>query len=179
MAPAVTAALVLAAGASARLGQPKALVPVAGEPALASCAPVVVVTGAHHDQLAPLVMPPARIVQNEAWRDGRTGSLQRGLQALPPDDVIVWPVDHPVVASGTLRRLLSAQAPIRVPVHAGRRGHPTYFAAELRPELLALAQDEPLRAVVHRQPRRVEEVPVDDPGILLNLDTPDDVSQLP
>jgi CTP:molybdopterin cytidylyltransferase MocA len=32
---------------------------------------------------------------------------------------------------------------------------------------------------VHRQPRRVEEVPVDDPGILLNLDTPDDVSQLP
>jgi molybdenum cofactor cytidylyltransferase len=64
-------------------------------------------------------------------------------------------------------------APIVVPVHGGRRGHPVLFAARLVPELLAAPLDQGARAVVHAHAAEVLEVPSPAPGILADIDTPE------
>lgn len=184
----MVAAIVLAAGASSRMGQPKALLQLAGRTCLewvvsalgdSGVQPIHVVVGAERDRIAAAVPPPATTIANLAWQRGRTGSVKTGLRQVPLDEeVLVWPVDHPLASAGTVRTLLKARgAEIRVPVHDGRRGHPTLFSARMRPEILALADDQPLRDVLHRDEKRVLEVPVDDPGVLLNLDTPDDLKK--
>jgi molybdenum cofactor cytidylyltransferase len=180
--------MVLAAGASTRLGRPKALVPVDGQPAVAhvarvlrgaGCADVVVVTGADHDRVAAAVPARARVIHHPDWARGQTSSVQAGLRALPAAaNVLVWPVDHPAVASSTVAALLAGPGAIRVPTHGGRRGHPSLFAAPLRAEILALDENQPLHDVVHAKPDRVVEVPVADPAILLNVDTPADLKRL-
>lgn len=184
----VFAGLVLAAGASSRLGRAKALLPLAGEAAVARVArvlaeagavDVVVVGGAEIDGLRTALPPSARLVEHRDWARGRTGSVQAGLRALAGDvDVLVWPVDHPAVDPTTVLALAAGSGAIRVPVHEGRRGHPTLFGAALREEILALQPDEPLRHVLQGDPRRVVDVPVVDPGIHLNIDHPADVARL-
>ena len=183
----LTTAIVLAAGASSRLGQSKALVPIGGRPAIARlCAtlresgcPVIVVLGAKETEIRAAVPLFAKTLPNPDWESGRTSSIQVGLRTVWRDDnIIVAPVDHPAVNVRTVSALLRAKGEIRVPTFEGKRGHPVYFSHALRDEILALGKDEPLHKVVHNDPARVTEVPVDDPAILLNLDTPDDLKNL-
>lgn len=181
-------AVILAAGASTRMGFPKALVRVGEETAVAracrqlaaeGCKDVAVVVGAHAAEIRPAVPAPGRVVVNTEWRLGRTASLKAGLRAVnPKSEFLVWPIDHPCIADSTLHTLLGEDGDIRVPTYQGRRGHPTVFGARLRDEVLGLEDDQPLHDVLHARPGRVEEVPVDDPGVLLNVDTPDDLKKL-
>jgi CTP:molybdopterin cytidylyltransferase MocA len=196
----VISAVVLAAGAGARLGGPKALVTLAGVPfverVVRTCAEstadeVVVVTGEEGERVESLVaalaaaLPGAvvRSVRNQAWREGRTGSVQAGLRTVAEGaHVLLFPVDHPCVRLVTLDALLgvfgyaAALPEIVVPVlqDAGgsrRRGHPIVLSAGLRGEILALAPDRPLHEVVHAHV--VLEVPVDDDGVALDVDDAD------
>jgi CTP:molybdopterin cytidylyltransferase MocA len=127
---------------------------------------------------------------NDAWAAGRAGSLQCGLRALPPEatGVVVHSVDHPEVRPETVAALAAshvaaerASAPdptpvsrgtaggtIFLPVHLGQRGHPVLLARAVWPEVFALAPDDSLRTVVHRNPERLRDVEVNDPGILRN-----------
>lgn len=182
------AAVVLAAGAGTRMGQTKALVRVGGLTALerivrtlneAAVHQIQVVVGAEREIVARAVPRPGAAVSNAEWERGRTGSVKAGLRSLPPQaDLLVWPVDHPLVATSTVTALLSARGGrIRVPVFQGHRAHPTWFSASLRSEILALGDDQPLHDVLRLDPKRLLEVPVDDPGVLLNLDTPDDLKK--
>lgn len=183
----LTTAIVLAAGASSRMGQHKALIPLGGRPAVAQlcstvreagCAALVVV-GADDTPVRAAVPLYAKTIQNPDWKEGRTGSLQAALRTLWRDEnFIVAPVDHPAINVRTLSALLRAKGEIRVPTYNGRRGHPVYFSHALREEVMGLGKDEPLHDVVHRDPNRVAEVPVEDPAILLNIDTPDDLKKL-
>jgi molybdenum cofactor cytidylyltransferase len=183
----LTTAIVLAAGASTRLGQSKALVPVGGRAAVARlCAtlresgcPVIVVLGANDTAIRAAVPLFAKSIENPDWALGRTGSIQAALRTVWRDDnILVAPVDHPAVTVRTISALLRAKGEIRVPTFEGKRGHPTFFSHVIREEILALGKDEPLHAVVHRDAQRVTEVPVEDPAILLNVDTPDDLKKL-
>lgn len=178
--------VILAAGASTRMGgRPKALTPVGGETALArmvaACAHAglgtpVVVLGAHEAEVRESCGALAvEWVRNPRPEAGRTGSLKRALERVGASAALVWPVDHPLVAAGTLRLLADAPAAVAVPVHEGRRGHPIRLAGAALVEARSLADDAPLRDVVRRDPARVLEVPVDDPGVLANLDTPEDL----
>jgi len=196
-------ALVLAAGAGERLGGPKALTLAGGntfiERVMTTCASsavdeIVVVTGAasaevstRARQLSPKLDAPVRIVENSAWRDGRTGSVQAGWASCEPGtDVLVFPVDHPGVRLLTLDSLLGVfghaggQLEIVVPSFESdgtrRRGHPVLLSATLREEVMLLGRDEPLRELVKRH--EVLEVPVDDEGVLLDVNTPEDLSRL-
>lgn len=181
-------AIVLAAGASARLGSPKALALVGGAPAVtrvcrvlndADIEDVAVVIGAHAERIAPEIPPPARIVQNASWERGRSSSIKAGIRALPSGmPLLVWPVDHPAVRTATIRRLMGAKGWIRVPTFQGRRGHPVVFDPVLRDELLLLGDDEPLHHVVHRHAGDVAEAAVPDPAVLWNIDTPDDLKKM-
>jgi len=180
--------IVLAAGASTRLGQPKALVPVEGEPAVArvarvlrdaGCKDIRVVTGSDHERIAAAIPSFAHDAFNAHWSKGQTSSVKRGLADLPPaSNFIIWPVDRPAVAPSTVAALLGGPGDIRVPAHGGHRGHPTLFAAALRPEILALGDDQPLHDVLHKRTERVVEVPVADPAVHLNVDTSDDLARL-
>ncbi len=67
--------------------------------------------------------------------------------------------------------------PIAIASYQGRRGHPVLFARELFVELAAAPEDQGARAVVAADPARVAYVDVDDPGILMDLDTPEDLER--
>jgi molybdenum cofactor cytidylyltransferase len=163
----VTAAVVLAAGASTRMGRPKPLLPVAGGSLLRSvvepllrCAlePLVVVLGADAERVRHEAGLPAdarlRLVTHEGWREGMASSLRRGLSCcLEADAALVVLGDQAGLSAARVERVLEAArsgAPLVVPVHAGRAGHPVLFRRELFGELGELRGDVGARAVVMR-----------------------------
>jgi CTP:molybdopterin cytidylyltransferase MocA len=189
------AAIILAAGASERMGYPKALLPYRGRPFLAGVVDAcfaagvdkrVVVLGYYADKIMEEVdLSDVIIARNEDLDAGPIGSVRAGLAAIAPfpvDAVLVWPVDRPHVAVSTVEALLDAfratHQPIVVPTHGGRRGHPVLFARRVFAELLGAPDGEGARAVVHRDPTRIAEVAVDDPAVLEDFNTPDDYKRL-
>jgi agmatinase len=184
------AAIILAAGASRRMGSPKALLPVEGETFLgrlvathrsAGIDPIVVVVGPDGDRVAAAVdLAGVRLVRNLAPESGPLASLRLGLAALDPEPeaLLLQPVDHPLVRPETVRRLVSAWAAgphgILIPTFGARRGHPTLFARRLFAALRVAPLDQGARAVVRGQLHEVREVPVDDPGVRAEVDTPAD-----
>ena len=100
-----------------------------------------------------------------------------------PDDVwFLVPADHPLLDSSVVHALISGwnarQPQILVPTHAGRRGHPTLFRWELADEVSRLPPSVGLNQLVRSHSDDVTELPVDSPGILLDLDTPADYAAL-
>jgi molybdenum cofactor cytidylyltransferase len=110
---------------------------------------------------------------------GMAASLVRGLQSAP--DAGSWIIalgDMPYVAPSTilaLRDALAAGAGIATPVHAGRRGNPVAFSAAYVPQLLALRGDQGARALLATE--TVTAIPVDDAGVLHDIDTPSDLNK--
>lgn len=194
MTPGRVAAVVLAAGASVRMGAPKPLVAwqgrsfvghVVDRAVAVGCAPIVVVVGAH--AIAPHQVASARIVTNPAWRAGPTTSLRAGVAAVGAElsGVVIATVDRPHVSETTWARLLAAHRDdpeaVWQPSHRGRRGHPVLLPAWVIARVEAMAVDQTLRGLL-AQPDialRRREVEVDDAAVLENIDTPDDLRRLP
>jgi CTP:molybdopterin cytidylyltransferase MocA len=178
------AGLILAAGESRRMGSPKALLPYRGESFLdtlidrlhARCSPVIVVLGSGAATIRAAVTRPATFVVNPDWHTGQTGSMQRGLRAVPPEceGVLFTLVDHPAVAPATIDALLAPQTPalLRVPRYQGKRGHPIWFSRDLIPEFLALPVDGAARDVVRSHAAQTDFLDLDDPGIVADIDDP-------
>jgi molybdenum cofactor cytidylyltransferase len=107
-------------------------------------------------------------------------SLACGAQHVPtPAALLVALGDMPAIRTETVRRVrraLADGAAIAVPTHQGRRGHPVGFAAAVQAELGRLHGDQGARAVLQQHAARVQEIPVDDTGILCDVDTPADLS---
>jgi molybdenum cofactor cytidylyltransferase len=181
-------ALLLAAGESTRMGQPKQVLPWRGQPLVAyqveqlqaaGAADVIVVVGHAADIVTPVAEASgARVVFNPDYRNGRAGSIRMGAAAIADDThaVITISVDQPRTAA-LIRRVLDAHlnstALITTPEHGGRRGHPVIFDGSLLPELRAVTeQQEGLRAVVRRHGARRQIVPVNDAGIHVEFNTP-------
>jgi len=181
------AAIVLAAGASTRMGRPKALLIHDGRTFVrrvvdlaANCAPILVVTGAID---LDLDLRPAIRVHNPAWPQGQLSSLQRGLAELEdPAGLLVLTVDRPHIRPATVTALLAAfaSAPecIWQPAHGGRNGHPILYPAALLPALRALPPDASPRDLLARHADLRRSLPVDDPAVLDNLDRPEDLTRL-
>ncbi|HTT35625.1 MAG TPA: nucleotidyltransferase family protein [Thermoplasmata archaeon] len=184
------AAVVLAAGPSSRFGGfPKACLDLDGIPAVrriaeialdAGLSPVVVVTGPHDPEIGRVLEGAAvRRVPNPEWPRGRSGSVRVGLAHVPAgDDVLLWPVDHPLVSTATVDRLLAARSadPLAtwfIPVWQGQPGHPVLFRSEVRAMIDGLDAAAPLRTLLPRLGPQVRRMPVPDPGVVANLDTPD------
>lgn len=185
--------LILAAGASTRMGRPKAALPFGETTALglvldacarAGLAAPLVVAGADPAAVrAAAGGRPHTLVENPRWAEGRATSIQAGLAALPPEAAafLLWPVDvvlpgADVVLELVLAREREAGRRAWVPSHAGRRGHPVLFAREVAPRFLALAPDAPARDVVRALAAEgaLLHVETDDPGVLLDMNTPED-----
>jgi CTP:molybdopterin cytidylyltransferase MocA len=186
------AAIVLAAGASSRIGRPKALLPLGGTTCIglvlgacrdAGIAPIHVVVGASGGPVSVAASgPDVAIVWNDLHPAGQLSSFQTGIRSLPRgiEGVVAFPVDYPLVRALTLRCLVGAFRSERegktlfLPTHSGARGHPYLAATSVLPEYLVLPPGSMGRSVVLSDPERVREVPVGDEGILLDLDTPAD-----
>jgi molybdenum cofactor cytidylyltransferase len=187
--------VILAAGASRRMGSPKALLEIGGETFLDRligafrpyCTPVVVVLG-HHAEIirsGAKRLREAEVVVNSLPERGQLSSLQCGLRALPPecDAVMFTPVDYPRVLSSTIGVLAQAMdaeigkddepPSVFVPTHKGRHGHPVGARRELIAELLHLPEDATTREVIHRHGNRTRYIEVGDPGILCDIDDPE------
>ncbi|MFZ0891266.1 MAG: nucleotidyltransferase family protein [Thermoplasmata archaeon] len=189
------AALILSGGTSRRWGgTPKAGMRLGSESAIQHLvrisveegfAPIIVVVGVHEDfvrrQLRDSV---AEIVRNETWELGRTGSVQRGLAALPSGaNTLIWPIDHPFVEAKTLRALHNCGVSDRmaswfIPTYEGRGGHPVLIRPSAAREVAGLSVDAPLRSVVSRLGPQVRRLPVDDPFVLANVDSREEYNRI-
>jgi molybdenum cofactor cytidylyltransferase len=185
----VIGAIVLAAGSSSRMGRPKALLPVEGTTFLghvlatlraSGVTTVRVVLGRHAEEIRGAVtLRPDVVVINPTPEAGMLSSVRHGVRALPEevDAFLLWPVDHPTVLPDTIRKLVAAfragGAPVVVPVHAGRRGHPVLFASRLKDELLRAPDAVGAKAVVAAHEDAIRSVEVHDPGVVADVDTPE------
>lgn len=189
------AALVAAAGMSSRMRKFKPLLPFDGlsiiehvvEKFIAlGAAPVVVVTGCRHDLLAPVVQRAgATVVYNRGYADtGMFESLALGLKHLAGkcDAVFIQPCDIPLVEMntlGSLKETLCARECMAVrPVHRGRGGHPVLFSGGAVPYLLRHDGRGGLREAMRTLPGQVIDMQVDDPGVLMDADCPEDYEAL-
>jgi CTP:molybdopterin cytidylyltransferase MocA len=129
----------------------------------------------------------ATLLVNPEPERGMLSSLQVCLAAVgaatpTPDALFVAPVDCPRVAAATVRQLAAAfevsGAPIVLPLHAGRRGHPVLFSAAVFDELRRAPLAVGARAVVRAHAQDLLAVPVDDPAVLDDFDTPADAARL-
>ncbi len=113
---------------------------------------------------------------------GMLSSFRCGLRALNSLDknVMLCLTDHPMVKIETYRILFSVakKNKIIIPKYKNRRGHPVIFGAEFIPELLEKNCPEGARTIVRTHPEAVEEILVEDAGILLDIDTPEDAKKV-
>jgi CTP:molybdopterin cytidylyltransferase MocA len=131
-----TAAIILAAGESSRMGRPKALLPFRGGTFLsvlaktlgAHCSTVIAVFGANAEALVSAAPAGVVPVVNHGYKLGMLTSLQAGLRALAPESrgrVLFTLVDHPAIGVATVDALIRSHAPIAIPRSSGKRGHPS------------------------------------------------------
>lgn len=146
----------------------------------ASGLPFVVVTSTALAPLARSVAGDEVLVLDPAAPFGMGHSIAAGVAARPhADGWLVLPGDMPLVRPATLLAVaqgLAEHHPVAYAQHRGRRGHPVGFGAELFSELIALDGDDGARRLVARYPAHAVEV--DDPGVLIDVDTPQDLQGL-
>lgn len=178
------AGIVLAAGASSRMGQDKALLRWGKKTFLehllaalrnAETDPVRVVLGANADQVQKEIsLGAGEAILNPDWQKGMLSSLVAGLNSLPADveAAVVCLVDHPCVSSTLICALCenfrTGGKLIAIPTYQGRRGHPVLFSATLFDELRAAPLEVGARHVVRRHADDILELPTEEEGVLLN-----------
>ncbi|HWF09366.1 MAG TPA: nucleotidyltransferase family protein [Bryobacteraceae bacterium] len=178
-----TAAVILAAGESRRMGRPKAFLPFRGGTFLSNiagtlrqrCAPVVAVFGFDAARLMPLSAAAGiEAVENPDHALGMLTSLQAGLRTVgsTPDSVLFTLVDHPVISLATVDALLASKAPIAIPRFGGKRGHPVSIRREIVREFLEEPVESKVRDVIDRHAAEIDYIEVDDPGISDDIDDP-------
>lgn len=184
-------AIILAAGASTRMGEPKQLLPLAGRPlllravdaALASSAwPVVVVLGAHAEKIRPLLARlPVLVVENPAWPEGMASSIRTGVAILQQfsrslDAALVALCDQPAFNTAVIERLVATQRATSRSIVAsrylGRNAAPALFLRPHFPALTALTGEEGARSLLNASPDLV--ATIDAPELAQDLDTPSD-----
>ena len=177
----MTAAVVLAAGASTRLGKPKQLVVIGGETLLeravrtaleAGLSPVIVVV---HDAalIQPLKALGAQVLLNRRYYEGMSTSIHAGVrfaEGTKADGVVLMTCDQPMVTAEHLRRLTASGA-VTASQYAGRLGVPAYFPAASFAELMQLTGDIGARELLRGA------AAIELPGGELDIDTPADLAE--
>jgi molybdenum cofactor cytidylyltransferase len=184
------AAVILSAGASSRMGRPKALLPYREGTFLEHLIQVTrhsrigvtrVVLGAGTAEIRTIAkLDPSMVVLNSNWEQGQLSSICEGIRSLAgieTEGIILCPVDHPLVSARLVGELIGQfygnAKSIVLPTYNGRRGHPVIFSNALYGELLDAPTDKGARAVVWAHSADVLEVPTEEEGIVLNINDPD------
>jgi molybdenum cofactor cytidylyltransferase len=192
MAQVSTVAIVPAAGKAERFGDQKLLVDVGGEPLLARTvrslldagvgAVIVVLAQADAERIKSgvslLADPRVGIAINPDPSRGMFSTIQIGVAAADGDPIVLLPGDMPFVAPGTVSRVVAAclaSRAIVVPRYRGRRGHPVAFPASARDAILTAPPSQNLSEILKTSNLPREELDVDDPGIVRDVDRPGDL----
>lgn len=190
-------AVVLAAGQSERMGEPKQLLRLGGytviERVLASVrsagvGEVVLVLGASAEaiqtQIPVTALEGVKVVVNNDYAQGMSSSLRSGLGTVGDSmaGALIVLADQPLVRAATIERIIGAyrdsRAEIVVPYYGGRRGNPVLLNRPVFAEAMALEGDTGCRAIFGNHAGAILEVTVDDEGVLLDLDSPEDYERL-
>lgn len=174
-------ALILAAGASTRLGHPKQLVRLGNETLLdrsvriareAGCVPVVVMLGASEDQIRDQCeLQDALVISHPDWAEGMGTTLSRGVRAFDNvQGILVMTCDMPAVTADHLRTLAASEE-IAVSSYGGHKGVPAYFPRDRFSKLLELRGDIGARELLQSANG------VELPGGELDVDTSDDLDK--
>jgi CTP:molybdopterin cytidylyltransferase MocA len=184
----VIAGIILAAGASSRMGTPKALLDYRGETFLdrlirvlgTVCDPVIVVLGYQSNEVRAGARGQARFVVNPDPSRGQLSSLQTALAEVPSEaeGFLFLPVDCPAAEPETVEKIVewlhSPEKPLLViPRHEGLRGHPVCVRRELIEEFLALPPEGQAKEVVRRHRDRTHFLDTFDAGVLTDIDDPE------
>ena len=174
------------------MGSPKALLRIASESFVeciarkaksAGIENEIVVTGPDHDQISQHVPPNLTCIRNENFSQGQISSLQTGIRALSQEvsAAVVWPVDQPLVRTETVIHLVDVfrreSRPLTIPTHGGRKGHPVIYSKEAMQSALGLSYSQTGKDLQVLFAEVVTFVEVDDPGVVLDIDTPEDYEQ--
>src|SRR5262245_15634070 len=188
------AAIVLAAGMSRRMGRPKQLLRLGGKSLLqrtldtirgSEVNEIVLVLGAAAEEVqTQLTFDGVHVVINSDFQKGMGTSLRTGLAAVSPSmqGALIVLADQPFVRSSTLDQMIAYRqkhAPqILIPVYRGFRGNPVLLARSVFPELMNLSGDIGCRAIFGSHTESIHKVPVDDAGILMDVDSAEDWERL-
>lgn len=183
--------IILAAGASSRMGTPKQLLLHHGrsflsyivEAAIASmCHPIVVVLGANAEQIKSEVSFRVQVVENTRWTEGMSSSIAVGMQALVNQNiegVVITLCDQPFVSAQIIDQLIAAYRftgkSIVASEYAGTLGVPAFFSHAFFPELMTLGATEGAKHLIRRHSDQVFSVPFPEGAI--DIDTPTDYQQ--
>ena len=188
-------AVILAGGKSTRFGAPKVLQSFGGTPFLlcitrpllqAGVENITLVLGHQAEQLIPAV-PEAEKIQviiNRNYEAGQFSSIQAGVWAMPDSlaGVLLCLIDQPHIHSATYRIVLDKARrmaeKIWIPTYRSRQGHPVFLPGWLLAEIKRQPTAISLRDLLFRFLKEIEKVEVDDPGILEDMDTPEDLQRL-
>ncbi|MDD4987088.1 MAG: molybdenum cofactor cytidylyltransferase [Dehalococcoidales bacterium] len=183
-------AVLLAAGESSRMGEPKQLLPFGRSTFVeravdtllnSAVAEVIVVVGHQAEAVVERISSkPVKIVRNPDYRQGMITSIIAGLRLVAPEAraVMIAFIDQPLLNSRTIdnliRGFLSEDKGIAIPTCQGIRGHPVIFATKYIQELMIVKGDIGGRQIIDSHPEDVLEVDVASEGIIVDIDNRDD-----
>ena len=189
-------AIVLAAGASSRMGQNKMLLPFGNSTvirctvnalALIPLKEIIVVTGRDADLVSDALEGMAvRILKNNEFELGMTSSIQRGVAEAQGLGYMICLGDMPLISTSAYISLIEnftfalsvAQAPIIVPVYLNTKGNPVIFHQQYRSAILAHAEPEGCRNILLENPSEVVKVDMKEPHVLMDIDSPADYARM-
>lgn len=192
-------AVIPAAGHSRRMGRPKLLLPLGSQTVIAHLLAVlqrpeitdrcVVVRRDDAELQAAVTSATGTVLIPSSDPPDMRSSVEFALEQIaeqhspqPDDGWLLIPADHPLLEPAILEELIrrwqETTAPILVPRHGNRRGHPTFFRWSLAQEIAAIPPDQGLNWLLHQHAGDVLEVPMDDPAVVTDLDTPEDYARL-
>jgi molybdenum cofactor cytidylyltransferase len=180
-------AIILAAGESRRMGEPKQLLPFGGK-TLLECVmdafrsprvdEIIVVLGHKAEEIARKLgaAPQVKIAKNQHYQQGMFTSVQAGLRALPEQAALVMIAlcDQPRLQRVTVEKLIAEfekkRHKILIPMYEGRQGHPLLFRAKYAKEILALDESLTLKHFLAAHADNIARLSVSDEGVLIDID---------
>ena len=171
-------AIILTAGASKRLGEPKSLVDIHGESLIQ-----IVIKKLKEKKLRIIIVTRTelfnemeklgeKVVVNNHPESGRTGSIQCGIKELESERCLIVPVDRPGFSNATIEKLINLEK-TSCPSKNGKGGHPVILSKEDCEKILSSNPSTPLRDIIN--PIKIE---VEDEFLHLNIDSPKDLEKL-
>lgn len=178
--------IILSAGFSERAMDFKPALDIFGKPLLVRtiesmfhlCEKIIVVGGHNFSKLSEVVqgIPKIQLINNDRFELGMFSSVRAGIQHVESNHFFIIPGDQPVVKTETFKLMLEYNDNIVIPRYKGKKGHPVLFNSSLVNEILEYPDTEILRNYIHS--KEVKIIDVDDPGIGMDVDTPEDYQQV-